>query len=196
MIYLYTSNDQYSRFLSKNNTDRVYKGIKIFTTSKDYLLSRIGINEIFDNKFGLETEYEIINLKTHIKVVFNMKLESYRLDLIPIIENGELINHISFTINDNRFDTIPNNLDDYELFNIDYESPTNRGELIEILNRLNYIIRDLVNKGMNNNFCIGLTEIIKKNDIYKYFLKVIDCEFEKRKTKVYQKTRLGIYFKI
>ena len=82
------------------------------------------------------------------------------------------------------------------MFNSEYESPTNKGEIIEILNRLNYIIRDLVKHGMENSFCIGGTEIQKKNDIYEYFLKVIGCDFDKRNTSVYPKSGWGLYFKI
>lgn len=196
MIYLHTNINQYRKYIVENKTDRISKGIKLFTTSKDYLLSKIGINEIFDNKYGLETKYDKIKLNNNIKVTFNTKLDSYRLDIIPIVENDELINHISFTLNNDRFDNIPDNIEEFDMFSLDYETPTNKGEMVEILNRLNYILRDLVKKGLLNKFCIGGTEIQKKNDIYEYFLKVIDCDFKKINTLVYPKSGWGLYFKI
>jgi hypothetical protein len=70
--------------------------------------------------------------------------------------------------------------------------------MIELLNRLHFILKDLVSKNIiNNNFCIGGTELIE-NNIYEFFLKVIvgDGGFEKINTNVYSKVGWGLYFSI
>lgn len=70
MIYLHTNIEQYRKYVLENKTDRIHKGIKLFTNSKDYLLSKIGVNEIFNNKNGVETEYTRTDLNGNIKIVF------------------------------------------------------------------------------------------------------------------------------
>ena len=197
MKYLYTKSDHYKKFVETNYTNRLHKGLKIWTTgSKNQLLK---INEIFEAP--LETEYIIHNhTNGGFKIIFKTKSETeYRLDIFLIKEFNKIINHISFTINDSIFDTIPNNENDYKSINYEYDKLTNKGEMVEILNRIHFILVDLVsNKKINNEFCIGGTEIIEKNNIYEYFLKVVVGEdgFEKKKTDAYPNIGWGLYFKI
>lgn len=182
MNYLYTRQEHYKMFIEKYNTDRLEKGLKIYTTSKSGLL-----NEMFNQP--IETEYEIFNIKNDIKIIFKSKSDSeYRLDIFPIkeIDKG-FVNHISFTLSDRSI------LDEDE-----YEKPTNKNEMIEILNRIHFIILDIVSKNIvSNYFCIGGTEIKEKNKIYEYFLKIIVGEsgFDKLCTIIY-KTKWGLYFKV
>jgi hypothetical protein len=53
-------------------------------------------------------------------------------------------------------------------------------------------------KVIENSFCVGGTLFLKKNYLYKYFLKMIVGEdgFKKRDTVVYPKVGWGLYFKI
>lgn len=182
MKYLYTKNKHYQEFIKENNSDRLSKNLKIFTTSKDKLLN---INEIFDRI--LETEYEIIP-NTDFEIIFNTdnKFE-YRLNLIPIYELGKgKVYHIAFTDSENK------------LGDLNYEKLLNRNEMIEVLNRISFIMNDLLNKDIiENNFCIGGTDLELKNKIYKYFLKVVVGEdgFKKQNTKEYD-SGWGLFFKI
>jgi hypothetical protein len=109
------------------------------------------------------------------------------------IENNITYDYIIIT----RFDLTFNNM--YSDYDIDYNKPTGKNEMIELLNRLHFILKDLVSKNIiNNNFCIGGTELIEKNNIYEFFLKVIvgDGGFEKINTNVYPKVGWGLYFSI
>ena len=46
--------------------------------------------------------------------------------------------------------------------------------MLEILNRIRYIIEDLVkSEDVVNNFCIGDSILDSKNNIYEYFLKMV-----------------------
>lgn len=197
MKYLYSKSEHYIKFLESNSTNRIYKNLKIWTTgSKNDLL---GINEIFESP--LVTEYTSSNHPNNgLKIVFKTNSETeYRLDLLFIEEFNEVINHISFTLNKSTFDIIPGNIHDYDIMNSEYDKPTGKKEMIEILNRIHFILKDLVSKNkINNSFCIGSTEIIEKNNIYEYFLKVVvgNDGFEKKKTTVYPNIGWGLYFKI
>ena len=168
MKYLYSKSEHYIKFLESNSTNRIYKNLKIWTTgSKNDLL---GINEIFESP--LATEYTSSNHPNNgLKLIFKTNSETeYRLDLLFIEEFNEVINHISFTLNKSTFDIIPDNNHDYDIMNSEYDKPTGKKEMIEILNRIHFILRDLVSKNkINNSFCIGSTEIIEKNNIYEYF---------------------------
>jgi hypothetical protein len=80
----------------------------------------------------------------------------------------------------------------------DYDKLTNKNEMIEILNRIHFIIKDLLYKNIIiNSFCIGGTDLESKNNIYYYFLKIMVGEngFSKKDTKYYD-SGWGLYFKI
>jgi hypothetical protein len=203
MNYLYTKLEHYKRFINENGINRIDKSIKILPVENKMSLfkSSFSLNEeeIFESP--LETNYTLkyINEK-FIKLLFSSKSNTrYRLDLHIINENDELVNHIAFTIDDTKYDSIPDNVNDYNQYEIDYNQPTNKYEMIEVLNRIHFILLDLVNKDkILNYFCIGGTEIKGKNNIYEYFLKTIVGEggFKKLKTDVYQDIGWGLYFKI
>jgi len=202
MKYLFTKINHYRKFINENLVDRIDKDIKILPVeNKMNLFKRsLSINEeIFEEP--LKTEYNLIFLNdSFMKIIFKSKSNTEcRLDLHVIQENNELINHIAFTTNDSKYDTIPNNLDDYNQYEVEYNQPTNKYEMVEVLNRVRFILNDLVDKNKtNNNFCIGGTEIKSKNNIYEYFLKVVVGEdgFKKLKTDVYPDIEWGLYFKI
>lgn len=187
MKYLYTKNEHFTKFYEDNNyNERVSKFLKILPTSKGFKLRKI--NELFETE--IETEYKKIyddnGLKTFLfKTNSNTK---YRLDLVLDYDSklNDFINHISFTTSNNDYD------DDT------YENLTNKNESIELLNRLRFILKDLVSRNkVYNYFCIGGTDLESKNNIYKYFLKVVVGEdgFKKIDTDDY-KTGWGLYFKI
>jgi hypothetical protein len=80
-----------------------------------------------------------------------------------------------------------------------YEEPTNNYEVYDLLGRIRFILNSMVNdKVIENSFCVGGTLFLKKNYLYKYFLKMIVGEdgFKKRDTVVYPKVGWGLYFKI
>ena len=196
MKYLLTKNEHYKLFKRKYGTDRISKNLKLYTNSKSGIFEKFGlINEIFEKP--IQTEYTIQTENSEkydecwYKVLFKSESSTeYRLDIWPTFEkNKGLVNHISFSLSDRNF------IDDGAE---KYEKLTGKNEMIEILNRLNYVIQDLISKKkIVNYFCIGLTELENKNDIYEYFLKknVGKGGIDKLKTNIYP-TGYGLYFKI
>lgn len=184
MKYIKTKYKHYEIYIKENNTERLERGLKIYTNTKSGL-----INEIF-NDF-IKTDYKIEEISgENILISFYSKSKNkYRIDLMNIYESDKspnLVTHISFS--------------DYnrDIKDLDYEELLNRNEMLDVLGRIHYIMIDLVNKGhINNYFCIGGTELSSKNKIYKYALQVIvgDDGFKKLKTKLYD-SGYGLYFSI
>lgn len=205
MKYLYTKTEHYKFFLKENKNNRLSKDIKILPESDKMNLFNISLNfnlneEIYDKP--LETNYKLIKIKDNfIKVLFQSKSNiNYRLDIHTISEKNGTVNHISFTEDDTKYDIIPDKQSDFEQYEIDYNRPTGKNEMIEIMNRIHYILSNLLlNDDLSNNsFCIGGTELIEKNNIYQYLLKVIvgDDGFKKINTDIYPKVGWGLYFSI
>ena len=116
------------------------------------------INELF--KSSITTDYYVKNNEDFKTCYFTKKSgNNYRLDLYEVDEpNIGLVNHISFTLADVK------NYEDETYTNL-----TNKGEMLEILNRIRYIIEDLVkSEDVVNYFCIGDSILDSKNNIYEY----------------------------
>jgi hypothetical protein len=188
-IHLYTTYNQFKTFYNENKTERLDKGIKIYSGgSKRIIIKNIkehNVNEIFDS--SLESDYILFKNNDDLEIKFKTYSNNkYRLDLFSYNEFNKNIYHLGFSL--------------WEATLLNYDMlKTNKYEIIEILNRIKYIIKNLKNnnKLKTNDFCIGSTELIKKNKIYKYFLKVVLSEnsFEKLKTNLYDEG-WGLYFKI
>lgn len=197
MKYLKVKYKHYIRYVSENKTDRLDKGLKIFSHSGK-VKKLFNINEeIFEEPIKCDFNYKINNEK--IKVTFFSKnKKEYRLDIFKIEEFGETYNHIAFTLNNDIFDKRPESKEEQDLFELEYEKPTNLNEVYDVLGRIRYVLRSLVeDKVITNNFCIGGSIFYKKNNLYEYFLKFVVGEsgFEKRKTNKYT-TGWGLYFNI
>ena len=186
MNYLYVKYNHYVNFINEYKTDRLCKNLKIYTTSKNGL-----INEIFNEP--LYTDYKIEkNFPNYLLISFETKAEyKYRIDIFRMTEydkSPNYINHIAYSDYNN------------EVTDVDkYEELLNRNEMLEILNRIHYILNDLVkNNIINNEFCIGGTKTLAKNNIYQYLLKILVGEdgFKKMNTEFYKDTKFGLYFKI
>jgi hypothetical protein len=171
-------------FVDKYKTDRLQKGLKIYTTSKAGLLNEI-FQEPIHTEYVIETELPKMMVSFHTSKDFK-----YRIDIFGILEidkSSNEINHIAFS-------DYANDINDEDK----YEELLDRGEMIEIINRIHFILKDLMNKNkINNYFCIGGTKLLSKNNIYNYALKIIvgDDGFDKLTTNIY-KTKFGLYFKI
>ena len=203
MKYLYTKTKHYKIFVERNKTNRISKDIKILPESDKMNLFKLSLNineeEIFNNP--LVTKYDIFKLNDKFKkITFNSNSDTYyRVDIHTITESNGIVNHISFTEDNSKFDSIPNNQEDFQSYEDSYNKPSNKNEMIEVLNRIHYILNDLVNKNIIiNKFCIGGTNIKEKNNIYEYFLKIIvgNDGFEKLDTEVYPTIGWGLYFSI
>jgi hypothetical protein len=205
MKYLYTKTEHYKLFVKENKNNRLSKDIKILPESDKMSLFKISLNsnlneEIYDKP--LETDYKLLKIKDNfIKVLFQSKSNiNYRLDIHTIVEKNGIVNHISFTEDDIKYDIIPDKQSDFEQYEIDYNRLTGKNEMIELMNRIHYILSNLLSNDdlSNNSFCIGGTELIEKNNIYEYLLKVIvgDGGFEKINTDIYSKVGWGLYFSI
>lgn len=204
MKYIYTKTEHYKMFCEKNKTNRLSKSVKILPESDKMNLFKITsgykVNEEIFNE-SIETKYDIEELKENFfKIIFKTNSDiEYRLDIHVIDEVNGIVNHIAFTENDSKFDTIPNSSIDFDEYEKSYNKPTKHHEMIELMNRIHFILKDIIDKNyINNNlFCIGGTEIESKNNIYEYSLKVIvgNNGFDKLKTSVYN-TGWGLYFSI
>lgn len=184
MNYLYVKYEHYINFI-ENESDRIYKNLKIVTNSKGGGI----IKEIFN--VPISTEYKIEKYIPNILISFYTESGyKYRLDIFRVDENDKFdgfINHITFS-------DYNNDPSDEEK----YEELLKRNEMREIINRIHYILKDLVkNNTINNYFCIGGTKMLAKNNIYEYVLKVLvgDSGIKKLNTDVY-KTNFGLYFNI
>ena len=186
MNYLITEYEHYNKFVEKYGTDRLQKGLKLYTNSKSGLLFKT--NEIFEKE--LYTNYIIEKLIPNLLISFNTTSGyKYRLDIFRVneeLKSKGYINHIAFS--------------DYnkEPTDEDYEDLLNRNEVLEIISRIHFIIKDLIKDDViNNYFCIGGTKLLAKNNIYKYVLKILVGEdgVNKLDTNVYD-TGYGLYFKI
>ena len=200
MRYLYTKSEHYRKFLKENKTDRVSKGYKILPEGdKGFLFKSDSIQEEIFNTV-LDTKYTISNINNRIKILFNTNSGTkYRIDIYPIQEFGKLINHLAFTEENSKFDEVPKSGEEFIEYEDEYTKPTNRNEMIELMNRIHFILKDLVDNGkVNNSFCIGGTEIESKNSIYEYLLRVVVGKdgFKKLNTEVYPKVGWGLYFSI
>jgi hypothetical protein len=203
MKYLYTKTEHYKKFILDNNTNRLSKGIKIMPENSKMNLFKKSLNYINEEIFQkpIITEYEVVQINDNfIKLLFTSNSKTdYRLDIHIINEINGLVNHIAFTKDDSKYDKIPNNPIDFEKYEYDYNKLTGMNEMIEIMNRIHFILIDLLKKSLiKNYFCIGGTEIIEKDNIYEYLLKVIvgDDGFKKMETEVYDKVGWGLYFSI
>jgi hypothetical protein len=205
MNYIYTKTEHYKIFYEKNKTDRLSKNLKILPESDKINLFKISFGyknneEIFNE--SIETEYSIEKLKRNFfKITFRTNSNTkYRLDIHVINEINGIVNHISFTEYDSKYDIIPDDSINFDEYEESYNKPTNRNEMIELVNRVHFILKDIINNNYitDNLFCIGGTEIESKNNIYEYSLKVIVGKdgFDKLKTNVYPETGWGLYFSI
>lgn len=204
MKYLYTKTEHYKTFYKNNKTDRLSKLVKILPESEKMNLFKISLgyktNEEIFNK-SIETKYNIEKIKENFsKITFKTNSDiEYRLDIHVVDEVNGIVNHIAFSENDSKFDTIPDNSIDFNEYEENYNKPTKHHEMIELMNRIHFILKDVIDKNyITNSFCIGGTEIEGKNNIYEYSLKVIVGKngFNKLKTNVYPNTGWGLYFSI
>lgn len=184
MNYLYVKYEHYIDFVSENS-DRLYKNLKLMTNTKGGEL----IKEIFNSP--IETQFNIEKEEHNLLISFNTNNGyKYRLDIFRVFEldkSDKKINHISFS----DYSNDPNDEEKYEEL-------LKRNEMREIINRIHFILIELVKSNkIDNYFCIGGAKLLAKNNIYEYVLKVIvgDKGFDKLKTDKY-KTQFGLYFSI
>ena len=201
MKYLYSKSEHYNIFILSNKSNRLSKGLKVLpyeSKISNLLKKSYSVNEeIFDR--SIDTKYELINVKNNFKkIIFKSNSNTeYRLDIFEIEERKDMVSHISFALNDEKFDSIPKNDIEFQEYEAEYQKLTNKNEMIEVLNRIHFILSDLIDtKIINNNFCIGGTKLEEKNKIYQYLLKVIAGEngFKKLDTDVYPEIGWGLYF--
>lgn len=190
MRYLKTKRDHYIQYVEKHKTDRLVKNLKISTSSKEKFIKEfLSLKEEIFN-LPNKTDYNIEENSQN-KLLISFLTDSktkYRLDIIIFNEpdkQNNPINHIAFS--------------DYNIKKqSEYDTEMNKYEMIEVMNRIHFILKDLLSKRIiNNSFCIGGTESLKKNSIYEYSLKVIvgDGGFDKLNTDLYD-SNFGLYFKI
>lgn len=150
------------------------KNIYISTLSKfsDNLPHIKKINEIFTSE--ISTLYQVEKIKSPYfngyDYFFFFKSSSnteYRIDLL-FMEDKEVsynnIYSVSFSLAENE---------PYSSSIIDYEKLTDKKEMIELLSRIKFIIKNWLNSiNFNITFCIGKSDIENKNNIYEYMIKV------------------------
>jgi hypothetical protein len=181
--YILVKQNDFINYEKKYGHTRLDKWNRLFYPSKNKMLREVAgfiINEeIFDGEL---TNYDIkqngydylINFKTNSGV-------EYRFDLSKEPNIDKNIYHLSFS-----------------LFNIEqdnYNNLTQKKESFEVLNRLIWILKDVVKLlPIDYEFCIGLSEDERRNSIYSYMMRGI-TNWERRDT-IHYDTGWGIYFKL
>ena len=178
--------EDYKKYTSKYNTDKLSDNYIIYTNSSFPKFVRENINQFFpdwSSSFneeifnGTPTKYEIIKKDLNsVLIKFSTKSNvDYRLDLLK--ESNTNIWHIAFSL----FNSTSNN----------YHNQTDKNESIEVFSKLVWILRDISLDV--DEYCIGATGS-KKDNIYQYMMRFISG-WEKRDTDQYP---LGwaIYFRI
>lgn len=171
MKYTYIVN--YNQFKTFENS-KLDKITNITTGSKFIKDSFIGnkVNEIFDKH--IPTEYSVHDRKSPIyndyDYIFYFKTQTnieYRIDILKHDDDKVKYNNmysILFSLKKN---------DPYKSKVDEYEELTDKNEMIEILNRIRYILKDWISKNnLNITFVIGKSDIERKNKIYKYFIRI------------------------
>jgi len=173
--------EDYKRFIEKNGSNKLDDRNEIYTFGSfppKFYRDQNGINE--EILEGIPCSYIILESgDDKILIGFESKSSSeYRMDLLK--EPGTNIWHIGFSEIDNQIYDIEK-----------YQSLTEKGEAIDVISRLVFILRDI---NMNVEYCIGATGDDKKDRIYEYIMRFVS-NWEKRDTDEYP---LGwaIYFKI
>lgn len=164
------SYDQYITFESYklDKITRISLGSKFLEDSSFF--QRMG--EIY--QVDLETEYEdlernspIYNGVDYIFKFISNSGAKYRIDLLKHEDDKvdyKNMYSVLFSMEKN---------DPYKSTIGDYEEMTDKNEMIEVLNRIRFILKDWLGRNRYKfTFVIGKSEIEKKNNIYKYFIKI------------------------
>ena len=156
--------EQYKTFNSYklDKITRVSTGSKLITKMNEIYQEKLKTN--YTTEIRKSPTYEgddyIIRFKTNSNVDYRLDLLKHEDDKV----NYENMYSVLFSLEKNNH---------YSSSIYDYEELTDKNEMIEILSRIGYIIQDWLN---NTNKCItfvlGKSDIEKKNNIYKYFIKI------------------------
>ena len=167
--------DDFILYLENNKTDRLDNNNVIWSQSKSILISNLFLEKAFD---GIETNYSLHKNQGGYLIIFNSKSNSeYRFDLMRDNQN---IYHLGFSLSDSDIS--------------DYEELTDKGESMDVFNRLIWILRDVSRVENIKKFFIGSTNSEKKNRIYQYLMRYIS-KWEKRESDQYE-SGWGIYFEL
>ncbi len=173
--------EDYKSYTEKYNTYKLDdKNIIFGVDGKRNLIRTIfKLNEEEEILNGIETDYRMYNTDSggYILSFASNSDTKYRIDLLK--ETGINIFHIAFSL--------------YDSTEINYDDLTNKNELLEVFNRVVWILKDFDLKINADEFCIGATGT-KKDDIYKYMMRFIPG-WEKRDTTAY-KLGWALYFKL
>lgn len=179
MNYILVKYEDYNNYVSLYRNNNLDKNNKIWTQSKDKMfemLLGVSINEIFDS--SLETKYIINDDGDNYLITFKSDSnQEYRFGLIQDVVDDNIY-HLAFSTSDK------------DITNDNYANPTNKDEMLEILNRLIWILKDI---NLDVEYCIGST-CTKKDVIYKYLMRFVS-NWQKRDCSYY---KLGweLFFKV
>lgn len=162
------------------------------------------LNEVMN--FPLETKYRLTKSNFGYTIFFQTnKKNIYRLDLIDIVDENGRAYHIGFDlVNIHPFITIGGKAEENKNYG---KLNTNKYEMLEILLRIIFIIKDLIanSKIYINYFCIGMSPTStknkkdignKKNEIYEYLLNANKINYSILKTEKTYDSKNGLYFYI
>ena len=195
MKYFKTSLKTYDLFVSKNNTDKLSKNLKLHTTITPRFLN---LNELFDKKLNLienkdffieKYKHTLYDNEYNYVYTFKIKNVNYRLDFVvlkePNIKNEELKNKnfisVSFSLKNVK--------------DVDYDTPTKLDNQYDVLNYVIWIVNYFKNKNKNYIFMFGDPKDDRKFNIYEYI--ILKC-FENYKivkdyTSNFNNTNVGFY---
>jgi hypothetical protein len=173
--------EDYIKYTQTHLTDKLDEGLYIYSQGSfppKFIRENLNINEeLFE---GIPTNYQIIEENSeYFLIKFSSKSNNYyRMDLYKEREND--IWHIGFS----EWKMSVNEPDKYE-------SLTNKGESIDVISRMIWILKNL---NLDGELCIGATGDSRKDRIYQYIMKYVSG-WEKRKTDEYQ-LGWGLYFRV
>ena len=177
--YILVRMPEYLIYQEKYGHVRLDRSTKIWSAPKNKIFGSINEEEIFD---GIETKYSTNKQGNNYLVEFKTNSNTeYRFDLLN--EPNTKVYHLAFSL-------FSNVLSD----ETEYHRQTNKGESLEVINRLIYILKELDKKLDVDQYCIGATGNDKKDHIYEYLMRFI-TGWEKKETDQYQ-NGWGIYFKL
>jgi len=171
---------EYINYLKSNNANSL---IKILTHTHNFILNKLGISNIFDNRLSI---YEKNSLSISIKEFYNTKSAA-------CIEKTTLLNNLlSFC-----------NIEHYTIIG-ELNRPSNEGHVFSVIydnKNNNYILLDIENpvilKGNNQTFIVPSTNVIDKNKItdndYEFDYKIIEKIYSAKLVENQTKNQKRIY---
>ena len=199
MIYYKTSVFTYNEFLKENKTNRISKTEKIISDGSGVVkyLKIDKLGEIFNSNvekldYTKETYVSESGEENIIYFFDSIKGNKYRLDLVILKEDND--NLKDTRLHDKKFISV--SFSKFDATEEDYDNPTNKYELYDVMSRIKYLIKLNEYKTKDGYIFMFGKPIENKINIYENFIKVCfpDYRLIKDYTSGFPNTNIGYYF--